>query len=78
MHLQSCMRVYSFRIYNGQVTGGGQIVFTLLRYENSAGTGANGNCCDGRWIFCEQNGCDQFWTVCVDNFAGSVSLREAM
>ena len=42
----------------------------MITFDNPGGKGDNGQCCDGKWVFCEARGCDHKFTVCVDNFYG--------
>jgi len=37
----------------------------LYRYENHQGNGANGQCCDGKFGLCQDNGCDHKFTFCL-------------
>jgi len=57
-----------------KVDADGKVKIKFLTYENRHGKLANGNCCDGRWIACQSNGCDHFFKICLDKPGGQRDL----
>nr|AKP06502.1 DSL-like protein 1 [Platynereis dumerilii] len=48
------------------VHGNGEVRIKFIKYENSKGEDAKGNCCDRKFGFCKNNGCDHMFSVCLD------------
>ena len=45
---------------------GGWIQIKYLSFNNPGGKGANGRCCDGLGsFFCQKNGCDHYFRMCL-------------
>ena len=45
----------------------GTVRVRFLSYDNEDGSGANGECCDGKWGICQAYGCDHVFTICLHN-----------
>ena len=43
----------------------GVIELKFEQYTNPSGDGQNGQCCDGKWLTCQNNGCDHKFTICL-------------
>ncbi|ELU11574.1 hypothetical protein CAPTEDRAFT_212931 [Capitella teleta] len=57
-----------------QVNASGRLIIRFISYRNDDGEGSNGQCCDGRSIFCEsQGGCDHYFIVSADSHFGNKS-----
>ena len=51
------------------------IKLTMKTYQNPGGKNVRGKCCDGAWPFCQKNGCDHYFKICLDKVDRYVTVQ---